>query len=293
MTASYTERFFQSADGLRLFARDYQGPGQDLTPVLCLAGLTRNAKDFETIAPRLATRRRVICPDYRGRGRSQYGDPKSYRPDIELADALLLLDTLGVARVAVVGTSRGGIIAMVMAATARDRLAGVAFNDIGPHIEPAGLLRIRAYLGADPQFASWDQAAAALKATNPGFETLSDDQWMAFARRVFRDAAGLPRIDYDAGLGLTFPSAEDISLGKPADIWQLFEPLAPLPALVLRGENSDLLSAATVAAMQARHPGLAAVTVRDRAHVPFLDEPEAVTAIGSWLALVDAAEGRG
>jgi pimeloyl-ACP methyl ester carboxylesterase len=282
---------YSSADGLSLQARDYGPDSGGLTPVVCLPGLTRNAKDFEIIAPRLATVRRVICPDFRGRGRSQYAaDPMTYRPDIEQADTLVLLDRLGMGRVAVIGTSRGGIVAMFMAAKAKQRLAGVALNDIGPRVGQAGLLRIRSYLGNDPEYDSWAEAADALKATNPGFDSLDADEWLAFARRVFRAENGRPRADYDANLTAAFPSIEDIGAGKAPELWDLFDHLIPLPSLVLRGANSDLLSAATVAEMMQHHPALAAVTVAGRGHVPFLDEPESIAAIDHWLAAVDAQE---
>jgi pimeloyl-ACP methyl ester carboxylesterase len=289
---TFTERFFDTADGVKLYARDYDRAGDALTPVVCLPGLTRNAKDFETIAPRLAGTRRVICPDFRGRGRSGYADPATYRPDVELSDTLLLLDALGITRFAVVGTSRGGIVAMVMAAKALDRLAGVAFNDIGPKIDSQGLIRIRSYLGADPQFESWDHAVRALKATNPGFPSLSDEEWLAFARRVFRDEGGLPRADYDAGLTRNFPTVEEIASGKVPELWGLLELMAELPSVVLRGEHSDLLSAETVSEMQARHKRLAAVTVAERGHVPFLDEPESIEGIDKWIAEIDSRETR-
>ena len=291
MTDPYTEVFFTSEDGVRLYARD-QGPkDKALTAVVCLPGLTRNAKDFETIAPRLAETRRVISPDFRGRGKSERAtDPLTYRPEIELADTLALLDHLGVERVAMIGTSRGGIVAMVMAAKAPGRLAGTALNDIGPRIDKAGLLRIRNYLGADPQFSDWQHAVAAMKATNPGFPGLSEADWIAFARRVFRDDNGCPRADYDAGLTKTFPSVEDIEAGNVPELWGLLDLMTEVPAVVLRGEHSDLLSAATVAEMQRHHKRLAAVTVADRGHVPFLDEPESIAAIDQWLADVDARE---
>ncbi|MBI2719393.1 MAG: alpha/beta hydrolase [Rhizobiales bacterium] len=278
---------YTSADGVSLFARDYGGAG--LTPVLCLPGLTRNSKDFAAVAERLADRRRVVCADFRGRGLSGYTDPATYRPDVEAADSLALIDHLGIARVAIIGTSRGGLVAMTMAATAKQRLAGICFNDIGPKIELGGLLRIRSYLGVDPRFASWDEAVAALKATNPGIEGLDEAAWQAFARRVFRDAGGIPVIDYDPDLGRNFPSTEDIVAGKTPELWEMFDQVAPLPALIVRGANSELLSATTVAEMQRRHTGLAAVTVKDRGHVPFLDEPEAIAAINDWLAVVDAS----
>ena len=284
----HTEHTIAAADGTRLHARDYGTPEHGLTPVICLPGLTRNAKDFETIAPLLARSRRVLALDFRGRGSSGRADPATYRPDQEVADTLAVLDHLGIGRFGIIGTSRGGIAAMVMAARALPRMAGVLFNDIGPRIDKAGLLRIRGYLGADPHFASWDEAAAALKATNPGFPSLSEAEWHAFARRVYREEQGRPRADYDPALAANFPSVEEIAAGNVPELWPLFDMLAPLPCLVLRGEHSDLLSPATMAEMQARHPNLAAVTVAERGHVPFLDEPESLTAIAAWLTQVDA-----
>jgi pimeloyl-ACP methyl ester carboxylesterase len=286
---NFREVFYTSGDGLRLYARDHGPQDSGRLPVLCLPGLTRNAKDFEPLALRLAASRRVICPDFRGRGRSQYAeDPLTYRPDVELSDTLLLLDTLEVPKVAVIGTSRGGIVGMIMAAKAPERLAGLLLNDIGPRIDVSGLLRIRGYLGADPDFSGWAEAVAALKATNPGFETLTAAEWERFARRVFRDEKGRPRADYDARLTATFPSAEDIDAGKVPELWALLPALAPVPVSVLRGVHSDLLSAATVAEMQARLPHAAAVTVADRGHVPFLDEPESVAAVDAFLAAADS-----
>lgn len=281
---------FRSADGINLHARDYGPETGGRLSVLCLPGLTRNSRDFETVAPRLARQRRVICPDFRGRGESGHAqDPLTYRPEVELADTLGILDHLGIRRVAVIGTSRGGIVAMLLAARAPERMAGVLLNDIGPRIEAAGLLRIRGYLGADPAFRSWDQAVAALKATNPGCPGLSEDEWLGFARRVFREENGVLRASHDPRLASTFPSAEDIAAGRVPELWPLFDLMTGIPVAVLRGENSDLLSEATVAEMQAHHPRLAAVTVRNRGHVPFLDEPESEAAIDAWLAEVDEA----
>ena len=284
----FTEHFVSAADGTSLYARDY-APLADkgLTPVVCLPGLTRNAKDFETIAPALAVDRRVLALDFRGRGKSGWADPLTYRPDQEVTDTLHVLDHLGVGRFAIIGTSRGGIVAMVMAARALPRMAGVLFNDIGPRIDVEGLLRIRSYLGGDPQFDDWAAAVAAIKATNPGFPGLSEAEWLGFARRVFREDNGRPRADYDPGLARNFPSAEDIRAGKMPELWALLDLMADVPSAVLRGEHSDLLSAETVARMQRHHRALAAVTVPDRGHVPFLDEPASKAAIAEWLARVD------
>lgn len=284
----YAEHFVVAADGTQLYARDYAAERSGLVPVVCLPGLTRNAKDFETIAPRLAETRRVLAFDFRGRGRSGRADPSTYRPDQEVADTLQVLDTLGIERFAIIGTSRGGIAAMVMAARALPRMAGVLFNDIGPRIDKAGLLRIRTYLGTDPQFADWAAAVSALKASNPGFDTLSDDDWLAFARRVYREVNGVPRADYDPLLAQNFPSVADIEACKVPELWALLDIMADVPSLVLRGEHSDLLSAAIVDEMHRHHRRLASVTVKDRGHVPFLDEAESLAAIAAWLRIVDA-----
>ena len=286
----FTEHVFHAADGTRLYARDHApATAAPRIPVVCLPGLTRNAKDFETITPHLRLSRRVVSCDFRGRGRSDRAPPETYRADQEAADTLALLTHIGIERFAVLGTSRGGLVAMVMATTALPRLAGVAFNDIGPRIDVPGLLRIRSYLGTGPAPQSWEEAVTALKATTPGFPHLSEAEWLAFARRVHAEENGRPRPDYDPGLAATFPSVEEITAGKVPELWPLLDLLKPLPCLVLRGANSDLLSEATVAEMRQRHPGLASVTVRDRGHVPFLDEAESIAALDRWLAAVDAA----
>jgi pimeloyl-ACP methyl ester carboxylesterase len=278
---AYRDIRFAASDGLGLYARDFgrnSGP-----PVLCLCGLTRNSRDFEPLARFIADRCRMIVLDYRGRGQSAYApDPTSYRPDVELADAIRLLDTIGIARAGVIGTSRGGLIAMLMGSVHPERLSGVVLNDIGPVIERDGLLRIRNYLGKEPAFRDWSEAVSLLRETQAGF-FLSGDEWMSFARRIFRDDHGVPRLDYDLRLAETFPSREAIEQAEAPDLWPLFETLKSLPVTVLRGANSDLLSTATAIEMASRHPGLKAVSVKDRGHPPFLDEPECVAAIEEWL----------
>jgi pimeloyl-ACP methyl ester carboxylesterase len=285
----YAEHLIAAEDGTQLYVRDHAADHGGPVPIVCLPGLTRNAKDFETIAPRLAESRRVLAFDFRGRGRSGRADPASYRPDQEVSDTLRVLDTLGIERFAIIGTSRGGIAAMVMAARALPRMAGVVFNDIGPKIDKAGLLRIRTYLGTDPQFGSWDEAVAALKSSNPGFDSLSEAEWLAFARRVYREVNGVPRADYDPALAQNFPSVADIEAGKVPELWALLDMMADVPSLVLRGEHSDLLSAEIVAGMHQHHRRLASATVASRGHVPFLDEPESRAAIDEWLQVIDAA----
>ena len=290
-TSGYRCVHVQTADGLRLFARDYAPDKSALTPLLCLPGLTRNSKDFEPIAPWLAQTRRVIALDFRGRGQSEYAkDPATYRPDIELGDAICLLNSLNIERVALIGTSRGGIVGMLMAALFRDRLAGLFLNDVGPALEPGGLLRIRSYLGVQRAFESWNAAAAGLKASNVGFETLAAEEWLAFAQRVFKIENGRPHIDYDPALATTFPSVEDIEAGRVAALWELFAKIEGMPVAVVRGAHSDLLSAATVAAMKHSQAELDATTIEDRGHAPFLDEEPAKKAIARWLERVDRNE---
>jgi pimeloyl-ACP methyl ester carboxylesterase len=276
---------FRSPDGLDLYARDYGPASGGPTPALCLSGLTRNSKDAHPVADRIAAGRRVVAPDYRGRGRSAYAtDWRSYRVEVELADAMALLDTLGIGKVVVLGTSRGGLIAMLIAALHRERLAGVLLNDIGPVLEPDGLLRIRSYLGRPLRVTTWRGAVAALKRTNPGFESLDEAQWLAFARRLYRDEGCRPVLDYDPKLRRSFPTPAQIAAGAAPPLWDLLAGLDGLPVAALRGEHSDLLSPATHARMAKAVAGLDAVTVRERGHAPFLDEPESIAAIGRLLA---------
>lgn len=281
---SHRDIHFTSADGLALYGRDY--PVESVSrPLLCLCGLTRNMRDFEPLVHWLGGSRRLIMMDYRGRGRSAYAqDPATYRPDIELADALCLLDELNIDQASVIGTSRGGIIAMLMAAQFPHRLKSVLLNDVGPVIEKASLLRIGSYLGKAVSFGSWSEAVPALKVSNPGFDTLSEDEWMDFAKRVFIQKGGRITNDYDLRLAESFPRPADIEKSDVPDLWPFFDALVPFPVTVLRAEHSDLLSAATVTEMQKRHPRLSAFTIKDRGHVPFLDEPDAMAAIKDWLA---------
>ena len=283
--AAWRDVRFRSPDGLELYARDYGPREAASTPVLCLSGLTRNSRDAQPLADQIAHERRVIAPDYRGRGRSEYApDWSSYAVEVELADAIALLECLGIARVVLIGTSRGGLIAMLMAALHRDRLAGVLLNDIGPVLEPAGLLRIRRYLGRPLRFTTWRGAVAALKRINPELDSLSEAEWLAFARRVYRDEGGRPVLDYDVNLRRSFPAAARIAAGTVPPMWELMAPLETLPVTVLRGEHSDLLSPQTLARMAANVPGLDAVTVANRGHAPFLDEPESRAGVARLLA---------
>ena len=269
---------FTTSDGLKLYYEE-AGEGQ---PVLALAGLTRNARDFDFMAPHLPDVR-LIRMDYRGRGQSDYDpDFSNYNIIREAHDAVELLDHLGVKDVALIGTSRGGLIAMVLAQMFRDRLRGVILNDIGPDISLSGLERIRDYIGHDPEYADYDQAAEGLKAgLAKGFPDVPLERWRAHAEHLWLLQGGRLRLRYDANLARAF--AAQVDSGEVPDLWPLFECFMGLPLALIRGANSDLLDVATAEKMQARHPGMIMATVPNRGHVPFLDEVEALRAINSLL----------
>lgn len=268
---------FKTSDNLSLYFED-TGAG---LPVLCLSGLTRNARDFDFVAPHLPDVR-LIRLDYRGRGQSDWApDPLSYTVPREAKDVLELLDHLGLEKVAVLGTSRGGIIAMILAATAKARLLGVALNDIGPELDAGGLEAIMGYLGRHPEAATLDDLAAQRKAAmERNFPGVPLERWRQEVTHTHVETPGGALINYDPGLREAVIAAG--AKGAP-DLWPLFEAIAPLPAAVIHGANSDLLTDATVAQMAARMPGLIVAHVPDRAHIPFLDEPEALAALAQWL----------
>jgi pimeloyl-ACP methyl ester carboxylesterase len=285
------EVFFVAADGTRLFADDRGPVHTSLVPILCLPGLTRNSKDFEPVFGLLSHKRRTIAMDLRGRGRSAHAkDPKTYAVNIELNDVIGLLDHLLIRRVALIGTSRGGLIGQVMASTHASRLAGLFLNDIGAEIDPVGLKRILGYLGAPFSFENWEEAAAALAKRSPGFNNLSSSEWVAVAKRIYVERNGRPCTDYDLHLGDHGISAADIDAKKVQNLWAVMPALKGLPTTVLRGESSDILSRTTVARMKKEVSNLIASEVPDRGHVPFLDEPESVAAITEWLRRVDENE---
>lgn len=279
---TWQDRYFQSTDGLRLHYRDYPS-ASGLAPVLCLPGLTRNCRDFETIAPRIQRSRRVLGADLRGRGLSQH-DPNwsNYHPGTYVADVAGLLADAGVERVIVLGTSLGGIIAMIMAATMPQVLAGVILNDVGPEIAPEGLKRISSYVGKAPPARSWAEAAAQARATyGLAWPGASDDDWLVFARRSYSEVDGVPRLDMDPMIGEAVRAAPS---GAAPDLWPLFASLRPIPVLALRGAISDVLSQETFDRMAREKPDLERVIVAGRGHPPMLDEPESLAAIDGFLS---------
>jgi len=281
----WTEHRVALADGIGLHCRDYPGPATaDARPsVLCLPGLTRNCRDFEPLALHLAARHRVLTPDLRGRGRSDHDpDWRRYRLDVYVADMLALLDALGVAQVVVVGTSLGGLIGMFLAAGHRARVAGLVLNDIGPELDPRGMLRIATGVGTARAVATWAEAAADARAANEmALPDLDEAAWLRFAHAVYREEApGRIVRDMDPMIGRAL---RDTSVSTP-DFWAAFASLDGLPLLSVRGELTDLLSEETFAKMLARHPDMQACRVPGRGHAPTLDEPESRAALDRFLA---------
>ncbi len=282
--ARFLDSYYDSADGLKLFYRDFSNrSGDESIPVICLPGLTRNSRDFDDLAARLSQHRRVITTDLRGRGRSEYDQDRShYHPEQYVADVWDLLTSLGIAKVIVIGTSLGGLIAMLMAYQRPASIAGVIANDIGPEIDPTGLARVVASAGLLPEVDNWQQAVHETK-KNYGhvFPDWPDARWLEYTNSTYRESKdGRLEMNLDQNVGVA--TREGIS-GLRQDPWPLFDALLPIPLLVLRGERSDLLSVATLEKMQKRKPDLTAVTVKNRGHAPFLDEPEASDAIDRFL----------
>jgi pimeloyl-ACP methyl ester carboxylesterase len=276
----YHDRYFVVRDGLKLHYRDYPG-SDDRTPIVCLHGLTRNARDFADFAERCSPRFRVLALDFRGRGESAFDPlPMRYNPLTYAADVIELLDRLGIDQAIFVGTSLGGLVTMTIAAMSPQRIAAAILNDIGPELNPVGIERIQSYVGKDPRFASWDDAAAAL-ASNQGaaFPNYGPDEWLAMARRTCREENGEVRFDYDMAIVVPF----ERSPAPTIDLWPLFKALGQKPLLVVRGAISELLSASSLEAMHVAVPDLQSVTVPDVGHAPMLDEPEALAAIDRFL----------
>ena len=265
---------FTSADGLRLH---YTDEGEGL-PVIALAGLTRNGADFDHVAPHLPVR--LIRPDYRGRGQSDWADPATYTIPHEAADTLALMDHLGLEKAAILGTSRGGLIAMMLAATAKGRLLGVALNDIGPEIAAKGLDVIKDYIGRNPAQKTYAEAAAARAKLWTHFTDVPMERWLAEVEAHYKQTADGLVIRYD-------PKLRDAVLAAGAqpvpDLWPLFDALEGLPLALIRGANSDLLAKETADEMSRRRPDMIRADIAGRGHVPFLDEPDAVNALHLWL----------
>ncbi len=287
--AGYRERWLSAQDGLRLFLRDYGDALSPGTPLLCLGGMARNSKDFDRLARRLSDRRRVLCPDYRGRGRSAYDpDWRNYRPEVYVRDLIHVLAACNVHRVVVCGTSMGGLLAMGLAVATPTALAGVIMNDVGPDLNRGGISRILGYIGVDQPQPDWDAAVAHVKALFPQLAFDREARWRSYAEAMYREGDD-GRLHYDWDPALAKPLIR--SGGATPDLWRLYRALGRLPVLAIRGALSDVLSEETFARMAAEKPDLIRVTVPGVGHTPVLDEPPAEDAIDDFLATIDARQG--
>ncbi|MBL8530288.1 MAG: alpha/beta hydrolase [Hyphomonadaceae bacterium] len=288
----FEERIVATVDGLAIYVRDYP-PLEPATglPVIVLHGLTRNSRDFEVIAPRIAALgRRVLAPDMRGRGRSANDpDPAHYVPAVYAQDVLRLMEALEIPKAVFVGTSMGVLITMTLAMMAPDRIAASVLNDTGPRLGMQGLSRIASYVGHIVAVDDWDAAAAVIRDINgPAFPDRADDGsfWLTFARRTFRVREdGKLELDYDPHIALSFADLEED--GPAIDLSPLFQALAAKPVLSVRGAISDILTEDTVALMRALKPDLEAVAIENIGHAPTLEEPEAWDAVLDFLARVE------
>lgn len=283
--APYTDRFWTSQDGLKLHFRDYPGRS-DRPPILCLPGLTRNARDFSHVAERLAGEWRVICPDLRGRGDSAYAkDSATYNPLQYVEDIALLLEQEGIGRFVVFGTSLGGLMTMLMALGDAGRLAGVLLNDVGPELSSEGLERIRGYVGQGRSFPTWMHAARSLQENQgPVYPDYDLEDWLAMAKRCMT-VGGNGRIVFDYDMKIAEPITQPADAAA-VDMWPAFAALEGRPVLLLRGSLSDILSAPVVKKMAGKLSDCEAVTVPRVGHAPMLSEPKAVAAIDRLLERV-------
>ncbi len=273
---------FLAEDGASL---TYSDVGEGL-PVLALAGFTRNGRDFDYIVRHLHDIR-LIRLDSRGRGESQWTGADSYNVMQETRDAIALLDHLGVRRAAIIGSSRGGLLGMMMALTARERVVGVCLNDVGPVMEREGLARIGTYIGVEPAVSTLQEIADRMQAAMPGFDNVPELRWEQETIRRYIQTSNGVALPYDPDLKKAFDKAMSAA---PVDAWPLFDACAGMPLALVRGANSDVLSSAAADAMAARRPDMIRVDVPDRGHHPFLDEPEALEVIRAWIDLCTRRE---
>lgn len=268
---------FTTEDGIALA---YQVQGRGL-PILALAGLTRDARDFDYLARHLPGEVCLIRLDSRGRGGSDWAAPETYSVAQEAKDALALLDHLGIDKAAIIGSSRGGLLGLVIAATAKHRLLGLCLNDVGPVVERDGLMRIGTYIGIEPAVPTLAEVADRMAAAMPGFARVPSLRWQEETIRHYVQLEGRVGLTYDPALRQSF----DAAMAAPLpELWPLFDACAGLPMAVIRGATSDVLARSTADEMCRRRPDLCFAEVPDRGHIPFLDEAEAVAAIHRWIS---------
>lgn len=283
---NYEDFWYQSSDGLRLYARDYPCRDraiQSPATVLCMHGLTRNSADFAGLADHLCGRYRVLSVDQRGRGRSEYDSVvANYTPLTYVQDMFTLLDQLDLAEVILVGTSLGGLMSFLMSAMQPQRIRAMIINDIGPEVDPRGLERIKSYVGKSTPVASWDDAVSRAKEIAAvAFPDFSDEQWLDFTRGIYREEDGVFTLDYDPAISQ--PLDDDDSAVVPPDLWGVFEAITSIPMLLIRGESSDILARSCVDRMRSRKADLQVAEIPHRGHAPTLTEPASIAAIDAFL----------
>jgi pimeloyl-ACP methyl ester carboxylesterase len=281
------DMFVTAQDGLRLHVREYGPRTAAALPVVCLPGLARTVGDFDALAPALADRhpaRRVIAIDSRGRGQSDYDrNPENYNVAVELGDVVTVLTALEIGEAVFIGSSRGGILTMLLGVAHPTAIAGVVLHDIGPVIEQKGVARIKSYVGKLPQPRSFAEGSDILRRLSDAqFPAVTAEQWLAAARRTWKMDDGELKPTYDVRLARTLAEV-DIERPLPS-MWNEFDALAGVPVLVIRGANSDILSAATLTAMHEHHPGMQSVEIADQGHVPLLDSPDLIERIAAFVA---------
>lgn len=282
---NYSDYWYQSSDGLRLYARQYGNEDADHT-IICIPGLTRNSADFAPLCEHLADRYRIFAVDLRGRGNSDYDtQPENYHPGSYAADIISLLDDLALPSAIVIGTSLGGLVSMVLAATALERISAVVMNDIGPEADQTGIDRIKAYVSKPSSVSNWAEAVAKTKLIQcQEYPAFSDQDWINFSKNLYREnSEGQPVLAYDPAIAqlLTQPSDQ-----PTPDLWPLFTLLSSTPMLLLRGELSDILSPHCVSKMREQKPDIQFLEIANCGHAPLLSEASALKAIDDFLAKV-------
>ena len=281
--SAFNDHYFQTQDGLRLYARDYPGPEENAPVVLCLHGLTRNSRDFQELAPALSKHFRVLVPEQRGRGRSDYDDDVSRYALLQYVEDMHgLLSHLGIEHVAIVGTSMGGLMTFALNALYSGLVTRAVINDIGPEIAEVGLNRIKSYVGMVGPFADWDEATAYVKSASVEiFPDWHDAQWTDFARQCYVERDGQVVIDYDPRIAE--PLTADGNDTEADTLWSLFAAMSSVPSLLIRGELTDLLTESCVAKMREVHPGMSVLPVHRVGHAPMLNESGVTEAIREFL----------
>ncbi|WP_339632661.1 alpha/beta hydrolase [uncultured Sneathiella sp.] len=281
---SFAEKYYQSQDNLNLYYREY-GSEEDACPLLCLSGLTRNSADFHSFSERYSKNRKVYALDYRGRGKSDRdADYKNYNPQVYLGDIYSFLTSVGIERALFVGTSLGGLMTMAMAGFAKNFIAGAILNDVGPEVDKSGSARILDYVGKDVRFSSLEEAAAKQKEQYIGaYPDLSDEDWLGQANTTFSydQTAKNYCLNYD--LNLSKALAEQLNSNEPVDLWPFFKALGDIPTLAIRGALSDVLSDTVFMRMKSENPNMETVVLKNRGHVPLLNEPELLPVLDKFI----------